>query len=57
MPKRCSKCGRFLNRIYYKIPYLNGEYCKNCVHEIYRVYGLAFFAKDRDKEGDDNETD
>ena len=52
--KRCCKCGKFLGRIYYKIPYLGGEYCSECVHEIYRVYGITFYANDRE---DDNEKD
>ena len=50
MPKRCSKCGKFLGRIYYKIPEMNGNYCKTCVYDLYRVYGLTFYANDSEDE-------
>jgi len=51
----CCRCGRELARVYYKLPDLCGEYCDECIHEIYRKYGLTFFCKDR-KEDNENKT-
>jgi hypothetical protein len=43
----CCRCGKELDRVYYQFPYLCGEYCSDCSHEIYRAYGIAFYANDR----------
>ena len=48
--KRCSKCKELLKRVYYKIPDIPGSFCRKCIHEIYRVYGITFYAKDGEED-------
>ena len=44
----CCNCGRELERVYYRIPDICGEYCRQCAHRIHREGGIAFYAKDRE---------
>ena len=44
----CCRCGKELERVYYRIPDLCGEYCDTCIHKIYRIHALTFFAVDRE---------
>ena len=44
----CSRCGKPLDRVYYKFPDFSGEYCDKCAHELYRKWGMTFFCKDRE---------
>jgi len=53
MPKFCCKCNEPLERIYYKIPFLCGNYCSKCVHDLYRELGLSFYTVDADDEVED----
>ena len=48
MPKKCTKCEEPLNRIFYRIVHLRGDYCRKCAHDMYRELGFAYYAVDRD---------
>ena len=50
MPKTCCKCGEPLERIYYKLSKLSGNYCRKCVHEFHREFAITFFCVDADDE-------
>ena len=51
----CTRCGKPLEKIYYRISDdLGGEYCNDCIHKIYRRYGLSFFARSRGVDDDED---
>jgi len=48
MSKKCTKCKEPLERTFYRIVHLRGDYCRQCAHDMYRELGFAYYAVDRE---------
>ena len=57
MPKKCMKCGEPLERIFYRISFLQGNYCRRCAYDMYRELGLKYYAVDQNDEKDEDENE